>query len=132
MRPLAFLTDSLRPSGTADDQLAVAPLAALGFEVRFVPWERAIPRYDVAAWVIRSPWNYHRARAAFLAAVTPLVPCLNPLEAVRWNSDKRYLLELAEAGAPIIPSVVAPRQALPEVADATGWPLMIVKPCVRE
>lgn len=130
MRPLAFLTDSLRPDGTADDRLAVAPLAALGFNVRFVPWERAIPAYDLAGWVIRSPWNYYRARSAFLGALAPLSPCLNPLEAVRWNSDKRYLLELAEAGAPIIPSVVAPREALAEVAESTGWERLIVKPCV--
>lgn len=130
MRPLAFLTDRLRPTGTPDDRLAVAPLAALGLDVRFVPWEEAAPGSHWAGWVIRSPWNYYRAPSAFLGALDPLSPLLNPLAAVRWNSDKRYLIELAEAGAPIIPSVVAPVDALADVAESTGWERLVVKPCV--
>lgn len=130
MRPLAFLTDSVRPHGTPDDRLAIAPLARRGLDVRFVAWEHARPTAEVAGWVVRSPWNYCAHWEAFLEALAPLSPLLNPLNVVRWNSNKRYLLELAEAGVPIIPSVVAPREALADVADATGWQHMVIKPCV--
>jgi O-ureido-D-serine cyclo-ligase len=29
---------------------------------------------------------------------------VNPLEVVRWNTDKRYLVELARAGVPVVPT----------------------------
>jgi glutathione synthase/RimK-type ligase-like ATP-grasp enzyme len=130
VRTLAFLTDRNHLGGTADDRLTVAPLHARGFAVRFVPWEDVLADETVSAWVIRSPWNYWWARRAFLDTLECVGPCINPFAAVRWNSDKRYLLELAEAGVPIIPSVVAPRPALNDVADATGWASLVVKPCV--
>ena len=127
---IAFLTDRVRPHGTADDHLAVAPLAALGVEVAFVPWEEAAPEAAFAAWVIRSPWNYAPRSTEFLDRLGRLPRLWNPAELVRWNSDKRYLLELAENGVPIIPSFVAPRAALAEAAEASGWEEVVVKPCV--
>ena len=129
-RVIAFITDEARVHGTHDDLLVVAPLRERGIEVRFVPWEHAERNADIAAWIVRSPWNYHLRSAAFLDRIGPLAPLHNPLGLIRWNSDKHYLLELAEAGVTIIPTVFSPREALAEVAEATGWEEVVVKPCV--
>lgn len=130
MRTVVFLTDRVRPHGTADDHLALAPLRALGLQVDFRAWEDAAPDPAVSAWVIRSPWNYAQAAPAFLERLSTLGPLYNPIDVVRWNADKRYLLELAEAGVPIIPSFLAPRAALADAVDSTGWEDVVVKPCV--
>ncbi len=130
MPTIAFLTDRVRPSGVADDHLVLPALTALGVTVRFVPWEDARPQEDIAAWVVRSPWNYAAAVSSFLSSLAPLAPLHNAMTVLRWNSDKRYLFELAEAGVPIVPSVVAPRDALAAIAESTGFVEVVVKPLV--
>ena len=62
-------------------------------------------RYDVAA--IRSTWDYAERLDEFLdwtercAEQTHLV---NPPPVLRWNTDKHYLVHLAHAGVPVVPT----------------------------
>ena len=62
-------------------------------------------RYDVAA--IRSTWDYAERLDEFLdwsercADQTHLV---NPPPVLRWNTDKHYLVHLAHAGVPVVPT----------------------------
>lgn len=130
MPTVAFLTDRERPEGAPDDRLALPALAARGVQVVFVPWEDAAPRADVAAWFVRSPWNYAARAPEFLARLDRLRPLFNPMPLLLWNADKRYLLELAEAEIDIIPSVVAPRDHLVEIAESTGFDEVVLKPLV--
>lgn len=73
--------------------------------------------FDLA--VIRSTWDYSwradefTAWAARCAAVTRLA---NPVDVVRWNTDKRYLGDLAAAGVPVVDT----RYLAP--GDAPGLP----------
>jgi glutathione synthase/RimK-type ligase-like ATP-grasp enzyme len=61
--------------------------------------------YDVA--VLRSTWDYAERLDEFLdwadrcAGLTRLV---NPPAIVRWNVDKHYLVHLAHAGVPVVPT----------------------------
>lgn len=62
-------------------------------------------RYD--AVVLRSPWDYHLRRDAFLrwcARVARTSRLLNPADMVRWNTDKHYLADLQAAGVPVVPT----------------------------
>jgi glutathione synthase/RimK-type ligase-like ATP-grasp enzyme len=55
----------------------------------------------------------------------------NPVDCIRWNSDKRYLLDLAAAGCAIVPTICLDRgQAsnLAEVMAAQSWDNVIIKP----
>ena len=81
------------------------------------------------AVVIRSTWDYHAHLEQFLqwarsvAAVTAL---WNPLLLIEWNVDKRYLVELAASGVPIVPTeFVTVDDELPVCAGD-----VVVKPCV--
>lgn len=62
-------------------------------------------RYGLA--VLRSTWDYVERIDEFLAwadrcaARTRLV---NPPAVIRWNTDKHYLLDLARAGVPVVPT----------------------------
>lgn len=65
----------------------------------------------------------------------------NPLEIIRWNTDKRYLLDLASKGAPVVATeILDPASALSNLADIedaagrlaleTGVFEIVVKPAV--
>src|SRR5688572_20845259 len=61
--------------------------------------------FDTA--VLRSTWDYAERIGAFLEwaeRCARLTRLANPLETVRWNTDKRYLLELSQAGVPVVPT----------------------------
>jgi glutathione synthase/RimK-type ligase-like ATP-grasp enzyme len=58
------------------------------------------------------------------------VPVFNDSELVRWNSDKRYLLELRERGVAIVPSQVAAGAALRQVITGLAGEQVVIKPTV--
>jgi glutathione synthase/RimK-type ligase-like ATP-grasp enzyme len=107
---VALVTYDPRPETSKDTDLPVLleALRAAGAEADAVFWDDAGAdwgAYDLA--VIRSTWDYSWRAAEFLAwaercaAATRLA---NPAGVVRWNTDKRYLGELAAAGVPVVPT----------------------------
>ncbi|WP_299762253.1 hypothetical protein [uncultured Pontibacter sp.] len=64
-------------------------------------------KYDVV--LLKSPWDYFDKITAFYTWLDQLdklqVRVLNPIKTVRWNADKRYLVELQEQGENVVPSV---------------------------
>ncbi len=91
------------------DGLAVAKaLADVGLAPEPVVWDD--PQVDWSRYVVallRSTWDYPERRDEFLAwasRVDGLTRLLNPYEALRWNSSKRYLLDLQGAGLPVVPT----------------------------
>jgi hypothetical protein len=96
-----------------DDRLVVGPLAALGVRAEPVVWDA-----DDADWggydlvVLRSTWDYPRRRPQFVAWARAVKALANPADVVEWNTDKRYLAELAAAGLPVVPTTwLAPGEA---------------------
>jgi glutathione synthase/RimK-type ligase-like ATP-grasp enzyme len=91
-----------------DAPLLLAALGALRIEATTVAWADDTvdwARFD--ATVIRSTWDYPMAHARFLAWASRVPNLVNPADVVTWNSDKRYLAELAAAGVPTIPTTYA-------------------------
>jgi hypothetical protein len=108
LRRVALVT--CRDALALDEDLAPLrdALAALGAEVALPCWDDASidwARFDIA--VLRSTWDYAERNDEFLdwaarcAAATRLV---NPLDVLRWNTNKRYLADLARAGVPVVPT----------------------------
>ena len=116
-----------------------AALRAAGARFEVVDWDDAgvdWARFDVA--LIRSTWDYTDRLPEFLAWVEATgrrTRLLNPPAVVRWNSDKHYLMELARARVPIVPSSFLEPGERAEVAvqsflaqhDCVEF---VVKPCV--
>ena len=82
-------------------------------------------------------WGYHHDHARWLRACATwtreAVPLSNPAEVLAWNSDKRYLLELAARGVAVPPTTSTDRvtrEGLDAAFDATGAEELIVKPAV--
>ena len=89
-----------------------------GVEVRLCPWDEAADWASARLVVVRSPWGYFEHRAEFIAwawSVEATTALFNPAAVLEWNSHKRYLLDLAVAGIPVVATVMVDRGAGPDV-----------------
>ncbi len=106
-------------------------LAAAGFDAALVAWDDPAADWDAAIpTILRSTWNYPLAFEAFLAwlaRAAAAAPLLNPLEVCRANLRKRYLLELAARGVPIVPTTLVERGQTIDLA-ALEAPRIVLKP----
>ncbi len=80
-------------------------------------------------------WGYQRDCAAWLALLdrieTESLPVVNAAKVLRWNTDKAYLIELADAGVATTPTLI--RESLNDTALANareilGNQRLVVKP----
>nr|WP_199853548.1 hypothetical protein [Plantactinospora sp. BC1] len=102
---VALITCAELPGLDPDDRLLLDPLAERGIRVEAAVWDD--PEVDWAGYalaVLRSPWDYPPRRAEFVAWAETVPRLANPADLVRWNTDKRYLREFAEAGLPTVPT----------------------------
>jgi hypothetical protein len=87
------------------------------------------PAVDWAAFdlaVVRSCWDYAGRLEEFLGWAETVPRLANPVEVLRWNTDKVYLRDLERAGLPVVPTVWDP-SAADDLPDAPEW---VVKPSV--
>lgn len=109
MKRCVFLSTDDLSGFVTDDDLAVAPLRALGWTVESLSWraDAAWAEYDVV--IVRSTWDYQDHPDAFDAALQRIHDArallCNPLPLMRWNMRKTYLRELAQQGVPVLPTV---------------------------
>lgn len=101
---VALVTCDKLPELDQDDQLVVPALRALGVEAVPVVWDAPVDWASFALAVIRSPWDYVVRREEFVAWATTVPRLANPADVLAWNTDKRYLRELAAAGVPVVPT----------------------------
>ena len=129
---LALATSANLPGIHPDDVHLAASLRALGIEPVACTWNDPgvdWSRFD--AVLIRTTWDYFKHYADFLRWLDMLpVPTINPAPLLRWNSDKRYLLELAARGVDIIASRVAPAAGLRDTLASMAGQEVVVKPTV--
>ncbi|MFE7856832.1 RimK family alpha-L-glutamate ligase [Streptomyces sp. NPDC057403] len=131
MPRVALVTYDPGPRPHRDRDLPVLrdALDAAGARADVVVWDDAEvdwAAYDLA--VIRSTWDYSWRAAEFTDwahTCGTLTRLANPADIVRWNTDKRYLGDLAAAGVPVVPTrYLAPGTA----ADLPDGHEYVVKP----
>lgn len=117
-----------------DRPLHEAACAAVGIDLDHRNWsdpEVAWNEYDLV--VVRSTWDY-LARLddyrTWLRRVGALGILHNPAPVIDWNLDKRYLLDLAAAGVPVVATAVCDsREAVADALAALDGET-VVKPVV--
>lgn len=121
-----------------EDALLTAQLKSSGHRVTVEIWnDPAVEwhRYEVV--VLKSPWDYFDRITEFYTWLDMLerlaVRVLNPVATVRWNADKKYLLDMQAAGVRIVPTHWLPRGSR-FVPDALFAALqteqLIIKPAI--
>jgi len=132
---------SVAAARALDDDLAplLQALQARGAAAEVVDWDDAAAdwaRFDLV--LPRSTWDYAERLPEFLAWAARVAACtrlLNPLDVLRWNTDKHYLADLERAGVAIVPSTfVEPEADAAAALDAflagTDTAEFVVKPAV--
>ncbi|MGX5182375.1 ATP-grasp domain-containing protein [Streptomyces avermitilis] len=105
---VTYRPDEGETSADRDLPVLVEALRAAGADAASRYWDD--PDADWGSYdlvVIRSTWDYSWRAAEFVAWAErcgQLTRLANPAAVVRWNTDKRYLGELAGAGVPVVPT----------------------------
>jgi glutathione synthase/RimK-type ligase-like ATP-grasp enzyme len=120
MRRVAYLTsaDMVPGAATVRDDLfelelqldvLVPACAARGIQLELRVWDDpTLDKDGYDAVVVGTTWDYTERAAEFLDRMDALAercPVLNPPNVLRWNADKRYLVDLAKRGVPTVPTV---------------------------
>ena len=105
---IALVTWSGLPELAADDRLLLEHLPA-----RAVAWDdEAVDWNAFDAIVLRSTWDYHKRIDEFRAWIDRLdasgARLWNPPALLRWNTHKRYLIDLAARGVNVVPTILVP------------------------
>jgi glutathione synthase/RimK-type ligase-like ATP-grasp enzyme len=133
---VAVISSKVAAGMSKDDPILMAALERAGHEAQLLDWDDPTARWgDFDVGLVRSPWDYFERPAEFLSwlkATSKKLRFINELETLLWNFDKRYLLELAEAGLPVVPTELATLEQLNGAMDRV-WQTRngaIVKPVV--
>jgi glutathione synthase/RimK-type ligase-like ATP-grasp enzyme len=135
---VALATYAGAPDLAPDDRLLIPALERLGIAATPVVWsDRSASWRDFAAVILRSCWDYHLRFGEFQDWLRSLeradIRCWNSSHTVRWNADKRYLLDLARRGVAAIPTMIAAHgrpHAVEAIAAAEGWNHFVIKPAI--
>jgi glutathione synthase/RimK-type ligase-like ATP-grasp enzyme len=124
---VALATCAEVPELDEDGPAVVAGLRARGVQTVPAVWDDPAVDWDgFGLVVLRSTWDYAERRDEFLDWINRLPRVLNAPEVVRWNTDKRYLHELAGAGLPVVPT----RFLEPGEDLEPPWERFVVKPAI--
>jgi glutathione synthase/RimK-type ligase-like ATP-grasp enzyme len=104
---MLLATFELVPDGEAGGDLLIRALAGRGIDAAWAVWTDPGVDWSAAdAVVVRSTWDYHRRLPEFLEWVDRVDAgsrLVNDARVLRWNADKRYLLDLAD-DLPVVPT----------------------------
>lgn len=149
MRPpsVALATSSNWPDLAPDDRLLRPALTRLGVESEIAIWTDGgvvWDRFDLV--VVRSCWDYHDDLPRWLSWLDSMDAIQrggphrgrlwNPPAALRWNSRKTYLRDLADRGVPVVPTTwlteadLESWPALEAAFDRSRWDDFVCKPAV--
>jgi len=132
---IALVTASVSRELDEDLKILGAALERAGTQFHVVNWHDSVDWSQYSAVFLRSPWDYHLRRDEFLdwlRTTSKITRVFNPYEIVEWNSDKRYLAELAAVGIPVVPTRFvssADEMSVRDVLDEFGDDI-VVKPSV--
>lgn len=109
-----------------------------GLNIESVVWDDPKVNWsDFDFALLKCPWDYHQKFEAFNSWLNALeklgVKLLNDYQIVKWNADKHYLKEIANAGMDVIPSVFLDRGwngTLTSVFGELNVDKIIIKPCI--
>jgi hypothetical protein len=112
--------------GDGDDAGLVGALRQRGLHARWLSWDDP-ETLGADLVILRATWDYIDRLDEFLGWTTRVRNLLNPPRVVVWNTDKRYLADLADAGVSTVPSRFFARAEEIRFPDADE---VVVKPAI--
>ncbi len=132
---VVLVTGAEMPVPDTESPLLVQALARLGLQAEVWIWREPHDWSAPALVVCRSPWDYFGRAREFLDwadAVAGAARLENSASLVRWNAHKSYLVELAGAGIPVVPTTLVSHGAgeAEQAAALIGSDALVVKPAI--
>jgi glutathione synthase/RimK-type ligase-like ATP-grasp enzyme len=132
MTDVLLVTSSQWPDGEPGAAVLDRALTDSGLTSVWVRWDDKTVDWAAAKVVsVRSTWDYTEHHEAFLAwarEVDRQTFLLNGSAVFAWNTDKAYLVELAAADVPVVPTVSIDRADELEAAVASFEGRVVIKP----
>ena len=94
------------PDGEPGHEHLDAALTARGIDARWAEWDDPDVDWATALVAVRATWDYDARRQEFLDWAGSVPRLLNGADVFTWNTDKAYLVELAAAGVPVVPTLL--------------------------
>ncbi|KLT65824.1 RimK family alpha-L-glutamate ligase [Pedobacter sp. BMA] len=122
----------------SEDDKLLGFLKAKGLDIEEVIWNDPAVNWDeYQLAILKSPWDYFDLIQDFYQWLDLLeqksIRLLNPVNTIRWNSNKHYLKEIEQAGLKITPGVfvtAADQIDLNDFFEKFNSDKLIVKPCI--
>ena len=124
---IAIASSTVVDDDWPDDHILAGELTSRGCEAMVEAWDGDVDWDAFDLVVVRSTWDYTWRRDQFIDWVRGIGPRLrNEPALIEWNSDKRYLADMAAAGLAVVPTIFAgPGDSVPELEGE-----VVVKPAV--
>jgi len=117
------------PTGEPEGHLLLDAFTERGMAAEWVGWDDPDVDWTDGLACVRSTWDYVERLDDFLAWARSVPWLLNGSAVMAWNTDKRYLVELAAAGLPVVPTLVA-HDAAELAAARASYDVSVSKPCI--
>ena len=132
---VTLVTCDRQPQLHPSDQLLARELTRLDVSVRVASWSDAAVDWSLTPLtVLRSTWDTYTRPEEFqlwLRRVATHTSICNGEDALLWNVDKRYLLELSAQGVPVIASRYIEKGSTPALSCAdVPWDSVVIKPAI--
>jgi len=135
---ICFITYREQPLLTPDDHVLAAYLESKDITITAAPWNDNTVDWTIFdAIILRSAWDYHLKLAEFNAWLNRIerLGCtlLNPAPVIKWNQNKKYLLDLRDANTAIPPFVFCGQNSvarLDKIFEENKWEKAVIKPAV--
>ncbi|MFW0717127.1 ATP-grasp domain-containing protein [Pedobacter sp. N23S346] len=122
----------------SEDQRLLIFLQEKGLQIKMVIWnDPEVNWEDYQLAILKSPWDYFDLINDFHQWLNHLeekkVRLLNPIDIVRWNTDKQYLKEIEAAGLDITPCSFIKKNEKVNLNDFFNiyhTDKLIAKPCI--
>lgn len=138
MKSVALVTYKDKPHLIDGEKLLLKAFQNQGVIPHEVPWDKVgvnWKNFDLV--ILRTCWNYHTKISQFLAWLDLLenqkIKVFNPINIIKWNINKRYLLDLEKMGIPIVPTLMLNKETirdLMKIIYQAGWKEVIIKPTI--
>ncbi len=133
---IAIATCSDLPEWEKDDLPFIDALKRHNFDVEVIPWDSTTDWSLYEACLIRTTWDYQERFEEFTAwieTVSMQTKLLNPKDILSWNSHKKYLMDLEDAGIAIAPSewlLQGGNYEIGAIMKRRGWQKGFIKPLI--
>lgn len=120
-----------------EDSILIKALEKLNLKVHRTNWDN--PTFDwsnTKSIVFRAIWDYHNRLIEFtswLNKIKTQTILINDFETIKWNIDKRYLLDLKASGCNIVTSTFIKKgstSSLREIIELNRYSDVVLKPTI--